>query len=280
MTTASPIVSIGLPVYNGERTLQSTLDSLLEQSIANIEIIISDNASTDGTEQICRSCAAKDARVRYIRQSVNIGPSKNFMAVLNEAHAPYFMWSASDDIRSSDFVEENLNFLESHPNFVASTSPNHFEGKDPNGPDLNTFSIVGSIEERACQMLNYAWVSHGIFYSLIRTEVIKGCGEIGREYLGVDWSINQYLADQGNINRLDNGLMTSGSSGASVGEARWSAFRNGVLPWFVPFYRVTRYVLQLSSGHSMQGRWKVAVFLLKLNWQAAWQQLKAHISSS
>ena len=82
MTSSQPIVSIGVPVYNTERYIAGTLDSLLAQTFPDFELIISDNASTDGTREICESYAARDRRIRYIRQSENIGLPRNWNAVV------------------------------------------------------------------------------------------------------------------------------------------------------------------------------------------------------
>ena len=70
-------VAIGLPVYNGERYLEDTLRSVLNQTFDNFDLFIADNASTDRTEEICRDYAGRDSRIRYIRNSINLGASKN-----------------------------------------------------------------------------------------------------------------------------------------------------------------------------------------------------------
>jgi glycosyltransferase involved in cell wall biosynthesis len=93
-----PKVSIGMPVYNGEPFISKALDSLLAQTFTDFELIISDNASTDSTEAICREYAARDTRIRYVRQSENKGATKNFQFVLDEAQGQYFMWAAADDM--------------------------------------------------------------------------------------------------------------------------------------------------------------------------------------
>ena len=103
-----PQVSIGMPVYNGEATICEALDSLLAQTFTDFELIISDNASTDGTEAICREYAAQDARIRYVRQVANLGGAANFQFVLDEAVGEYFMWAACDDIREDGFIEKLL----------------------------------------------------------------------------------------------------------------------------------------------------------------------------
>jgi glycosyltransferase involved in cell wall biosynthesis len=111
MTT--PKVSIGMPVYNGNPFIREALDSLLSQTFTDFELIISDNASTDATEAICREYASKDARIRYVRQPENRGASLNFKFVLDEAVGEYFMWAAADDVWSTQFVELTSAVLDS-----------------------------------------------------------------------------------------------------------------------------------------------------------------------
>ena len=101
-----PIISIGMPVYNGELFICDALDSLLSQTFIDFELIISDNASTDNTEKICRDYAKKDKRIRYIRQTKNLGAISNFQVVLNQAVGAYFMWAAYDDKWSIDWLEQ------------------------------------------------------------------------------------------------------------------------------------------------------------------------------
>jgi len=90
-------LSIGLPVYNGEKFIRKCLDSLLAQTFKNFEIIISDNASTDDTQKICQEYLKKDERIRYIQQEKNIGLLPNFNFVLKQAKNEFFMWIGVDD---------------------------------------------------------------------------------------------------------------------------------------------------------------------------------------
>lgn len=99
-------VSIGVPVYNGANGLAEALDSLINQTFRDVEIIISDNASADTTPEICRQYAERDPRIIYYRQSTTISTIDNFLFVLGKARAPCFMWAAHDDVRSLDFIEK------------------------------------------------------------------------------------------------------------------------------------------------------------------------------
>ncbi|MDQ3003033.1 MAG: glycosyltransferase [Fibrobacterota bacterium] len=114
----APLVSIGLPVYNGQKYLEACLKNLLAQTWADFEIIISDNASTDGTAAICERFATQDPRVRYYREDRNRGAAWNYTNVLNLASGRYFRWSAYDDLISPDFVEVCVKRLDEDANII------------------------------------------------------------------------------------------------------------------------------------------------------------------
>ena len=109
-----PQVSIGMPVYNGAKFIREALDSLLAQTYTDFELIISDNASTDGTEAICRDYAARDERVRYVRQPENRGGLANFQFVLDNSVGKYFMWAAADDVWESNWIQTLLPVTEKY----------------------------------------------------------------------------------------------------------------------------------------------------------------------
>lgn len=117
MTTV-PRLSIGLPVYNGEQYLSEALDALLGQSYSDFELIISDNASTDGTADICRRYAAQDPRIRYVRQPHNIGAAPNHNFVFREARGELFKWASHDDLYGRDLLRRCVEALDEHPHMV------------------------------------------------------------------------------------------------------------------------------------------------------------------
>jgi glycosyltransferase involved in cell wall biosynthesis len=100
-----------MPVHNPGDHLVPALNALLSQQEQDFELLISDNASDDGTEEICRDYARRDPRVQYVRQVSNIGPGRNFLAVLERARAPYFMFAAHDDRWEHSFASKILEAL-------------------------------------------------------------------------------------------------------------------------------------------------------------------------
>lgn len=113
-----PHVSIGIPVYNGENYLREALDSLLAQTYADFEIVLSDNASTDSTRNICESFAMRDLRIRYFRSEENLGAARNYNRVFELAQGDYFKWAAHDDLCSPELLEECVKVLDRDPSVV------------------------------------------------------------------------------------------------------------------------------------------------------------------
>ena len=112
------LVSIGVPVYNGQQFLSETLNSLLAQTYAHLELIICDNCSTDGTEEIGRAYAEKDPRVRYYRNATNIGVDRNFNLAFSLSRGEYFKWACADEVCSPELVESCAQILDTRPEVV------------------------------------------------------------------------------------------------------------------------------------------------------------------
>jgi glycosyltransferase involved in cell wall biosynthesis len=276
-TGRAPQVSIGMPVYNGEDTIGEALDSLLAQTFTDFELIISDNASTDGTEAICRGYAAKDSRIRYVRQVANFGGAANFQFVLDEAVGDYFMWAAADDWWSPNFIEVNAHALDSNTHFVASTSPNCYQGEQEEIIRRVQFSIEGNLTERMSIFMRYAWKSHGIFYSLMRTKLIKECDQLGNNYFALDWLIDLYLARNGYVHRSKDGLFVIGRHGMSQQQNYWRQFRNKPTELVMPLYEFSKYAIKQMKELKAIDWIKVAFLLLKLNITASRLCIKSEI---
>lgn len=114
-----PLISIGLPVYNGEPFVGRALDSLLAQELADFEIVICDNGSQDATAAICGEYARRDQRIRLHRNPENLGLVKNFNRTFELSRGTYFKWVAHDDWHAPDSLSRSVALLESHPSAVA-----------------------------------------------------------------------------------------------------------------------------------------------------------------
>jgi glycosyltransferase involved in cell wall biosynthesis len=118
----APRLTIGLPVYNGERYLAASLDALLGQTYEDFELILSDNASSDGTADICRQYEKLDPRVRYFRQPHNIGSSPSHNFVVDQARGELFKWASDDDLYARDLLGRCIGALDEHPDVVLAHS--------------------------------------------------------------------------------------------------------------------------------------------------------------
>lgn len=120
--SASPRLSVGLPVYNGEKYIDQSIESLLGQTYEDFELIISDNASTDSTADICRRYGKQDSRIRYIRQPRKIGLFPNHNFVVQRARGEYFKWAAADDPYGRDLLKSRVNTLDQDAGVVLAHS--------------------------------------------------------------------------------------------------------------------------------------------------------------
>ena len=131
-----PTVSFGVPVYNGESQLDAALESLRAQTFEDFEIIVSDNASTDGTEEICRRHARLDPRVRYVRNPRNVGVARNFNNLFRLATGHYFKWAPHDDVLAPEFLARCVDALESDPTLAIAVPQPQLIDEDGNRDDF------------------------------------------------------------------------------------------------------------------------------------------------
>jgi glycosyltransferase involved in cell wall biosynthesis len=197
-----PRVSIGLPVFNGEKYLEETLDSILAQTYLDFELIISDNASTDCTQQICRDYASKDIRIRYHRNEKNLGASQNFNLVFKMSSGEYFKWAAYDDLLAPDFLFKCVNVLDNDPSIVLCASETGCI--DEQGANIGDYvwdnSIVNS--EKPHKRFGYiicerhpTWL---LIFGLIRADSLRRTSLFGN-YIGADRNL---VAEISLIDRL------------------------------------------------------------------------------
>jgi glycosyltransferase involved in cell wall biosynthesis len=194
-----PLVSIGMPLFNAERYLSRTLDSILDQTFRNFELIISDNGSSDRTETICREYARRDSRILYWRNEENRGAAWNFNRVLKLARGSYFKWAAYDDLLAPQFLERCLAALEQNPSAVLSFC--RFRDIDDNG------NPIGDKSPEACKfahpytrmqvLIRRSYTCEEVF-GLIRTHILRKTPGIGA-YTGSDQNLLMELALHGSF---------------------------------------------------------------------------------
>ncbi len=185
-TSSSPKVSIGLPVYNGEKYLEAAIKSILDQTFTDFELIICDNASTDDTESICRSFASEDARIRYYRNDRNLGAAKNYNRTLKLARGPYFRWTCHDDKLAPRCLEACVEVLDDHPEVSLAYPQTQMideEGEEMEDPGwLRSLHLVSMPpSERFAEFLDaYVWGGFGgQLFGLMRTETLRSTMQHG-----------------------------------------------------------------------------------------------------
>ena len=215
-TLKHPIVSIGLPVYNGEDFLKYALDSLLSQTFRDFELIISDNASTDNTPKICQEYVLRDKRIRYIRQNNNMGALWNFNFVLKQSNKEYFIWVSSDDKLHHEFLEKNIDILEKNKNVVCSigdviySDVVNYEFKS-NNETKKTFrqryvkSTYGTYESKVRTYLKFFQAS--MMYGLYRRDKLQKSITINKIFLAFDLSIILNVLKYGDFHVIDENLL-------------------------------------------------------------------------
>lgn len=175
MAGTGPRITIGVPVFNGERYLAAALESVLGQSFDDFELIISDNASIDGTEEIGRGFAARDSRVVYRRNRRNVGLSANFNLLVPLAKGPLFKWAPSDDALRPGYLERCVAVLDADPSVVLAYPKTDFvdsEGRPLDLVDPGWHLTSDDISER----LRYAILADQFMncvLGVIRTDALR-----------------------------------------------------------------------------------------------------------
>jgi len=180
-------VSVGLPVYNGGRYLRTSIESILAQTCPDFELIITDNASTDNTEQICREYAAIDKRIRYYRNENNIGAPRNFNLAFQLSRGQYLKWATSDDYVAAEMIEKCLEVLDRNPDVVLCYP--RAKLIDAEGTFLENYDDVLNLQDpiashRFIQLLNRIKLAHQ-HLGLIRSAVLKRTSLLG-DYIAAD----------------------------------------------------------------------------------------------
>ena len=208
-----PLVSIGLPTYNRALTLRRAIESALTQDYPNIELVISDNASTDETEAICLEACRSDGRVKYLRQQKNHGAVTNFREVLKQSRGEFFMWLSDDDWLGQSYVGRCLEVLLERPDYsLVCAKSKYFKEREfiSDGMVVNLPQDSGSDRVLAY----YAQVAdNGTLYGVMRrTQVL----ELPlRSTMGADWLFIAAVAFMGKVETLEDTYVNRSLGGAT-----------------------------------------------------------------
>ncbi|MBV9835766.1 MAG: glycosyltransferase family 2 protein [Alphaproteobacteria bacterium] len=275
MTSDVPAVGIGMPVYNAEEYLSATIGAILAQDFRDFELIISDNASTDRSAEICESFARQDSRVRFVRQPSNRGATVNFRFVLDQSRAPFFMWAAADDVRSRDFLTQTVAVLQSRPDVIAANCRTRFD----NGTFERNRMGDGPIEhddpaQRVLAFFGF-WHANGRYYSLFRREALMRNQALREEeYLASDWSIVLELLKRGKIAQADGGELILGSRGMSSRNL-FRYYHRSPVDYVLPLWKLWRFTERLSAtGFTAKQRFRLRTRVIGLNIEFARWRLK------
>jgi FkbM family methyltransferase len=207
-----PLVTIGLPVFNGAATLAAALETLVRQDYPNLKIIISDNASTDGTLAICEEFACKDSRIRIIRKQVNEGAVVNFRTVLDAAEGQFFMWAAADDYWYPQFISRLLPELQADPS--AGVALCAVDRRFPDGSLFDLIRFTGNNNPNGMGHLRLlskilSGAKYNLFiYGLFRTPLLQRAMQCFPEVLGGDRQFICQLALACRFTYVDDVLLT------------------------------------------------------------------------
>ena len=267
----APEVSIGMPVYNGEEYLTEAIEAVLRQSFSDFELIVSDNASTDRTPEICAEYCRRDPRIRYIRQPYNLGAVRNWNFVVGEARGRFFQWASANDRLEPEMLRKCVDVLRRDDRVVVCYGRTLFI--DDDGSPIRVYEHDLHVTDDAAsarfihvreRLLN-ANGQHG----LMRLDVLRQTG-LDRAYRAGDLVLMAELALRGHLHMLPDVLfhrrMGRGAAAERLSEAEWKTFINPAAPDMT----MIRWRLHLDCLRTVvrspipwRERWRAIVFVAK-----------------
>ncbi len=203
----SPTVCIGLPVYNGGKMLSEAIESILSQDFEDIELIISDNCSTDNTMETCLQYQKADKRIRYYRFEENLG-GKNWGNLLARCNAPYFKWAAHDDLIEPSFINKCLERIVQDPSIALVYPKTKLLDADSNFLNIAADHINTDQDNPIERFRHLIWEIGpcNMFYGLHRTSMLRKAHIWGNTFIGTDNLALAEIALLGKIIQIDDVL--------------------------------------------------------------------------
>jgi glycosyltransferase involved in cell wall biosynthesis len=217
-----PLLSVGIPTFQRADKLERAVKSVLNQTHRNIELVISDNASEDHTEALCRALCARDPRVRYLRSSVNRGPTANFNTVFDELCGDYTMVLSDDDWLDPDYLSSCLAELRLRPDLVLACGI----GRYVRDGQMMRQGVEMQLEQDTPSQRIIAYVravdENGLFYGLMARNVLRMAAPL-RNVLGNDWLVAAAIVVQGKATTLTSTSINRELDGTSADFAKLTA---------------------------------------------------------
>lgn len=269
----APLTSIGLPTYNRVDRLQRAVASVLAQDYPNIELVISDNASTDGTRKWCEGLSQRDSRVRYICQQTNIGLTANYAAVFREARGEFYMGFADDDWLDPSYVSQCVQTLIAHPDYAnVSGTVRMYRGQEYLFDGRGDNALQESAGDRIVHYLRRV-VENGAIYGMMRREAIAAVPPMPNMMAG-DWLYIASIAFEGKLSTLKGVAINRAAGGTSATwEAQVQAYSLSPriatlrgLPYLVIIWSVFKNIGWESSVYNPLGRLGRLVLACRAAW--------------
>jgi len=226
---AKPLVSVGIPTYNRAPLLRRAIESVLDQDYDHIELIISDNASTDDTQALCEEFCRRDSRVQYYRQPVNLGLTANFTAVFEHSSGQFYKWLADDDWIDQTYISHCVRELLQQPELAVVCgltkwySENQFRA---DGSKTNLLQHSG----KARVLAFYRGVrSNEAVYGLMRRDILSAVPTMANVF-GADWFVMASIAFKGKIKTIETTTNYQAIGGASASAVKTARLLG--LPWY------------------------------------------------
>ncbi len=221
--STAPLVTIGIPTFNRSKSLARAVESARSQVYPNIEIVISDNASTDTTRDFCTRMCGADTRVRYLRQPSNVGAERNFAAVLEAGRGEFFLWLADDDWIDADYVSLCVVQLIARTDVVLVSGNSQFHDADGNEVIARSFQIEADSGFDRVRSYYLAVDDNAVFYGVMRRQ---GTHLGTKPTIAADWYFVAALAARGKILMLSGTCLHRSSAGASANLEKLTNYYN------------------------------------------------------
>lgn len=264
-STTYPLVTIGIPAFNSEKTISAAIESVLQQNYENLELIVSDNFSNDATLDICEGFKRIDPRVTVFAQSNNIGAVNNFNFLLERANGTYFCWLGSDDRFAPEHIALSVALLRKESDLIGCMAQAIFDFEVSSDIKPATYQFGSSPIQRIRAFFTNPGRSHGLFYGLYKVEKLRSYRFLSREFFAWDWCLILHLLAQGKIGSTKRLGLISGSKGVSSTNLVYRHYGISGVKRLLPYSMFTKVTWSNVHVWSKGARVYLLYWLIRIN---------------